>query len=221
MTAVPVTVTDAPASAVPRQRPDERPGLVVHVAAAPGSGEAGREALVELAARIDRLVADAGPLVTARPLLAVSPSSRVRGAVARLGAEISSVHASMTALERAGAVWGQTPAVVDDESAPAVVVDTVARDVTVDGESVALTFKEFALLEYLLRRPNRAVDRAELLHEVWHKNVTAGTTRTIDVHVRRLREKLGGCLRIVTVRGVGYRWDLTPDIVLVGSGDAD
>lgn len=216
-------MTDAPASAVPRQRAEDRPGLVVHLSASAESGDAGLEALAELAERIDRLVEEAGPLVAARPLLAVSRTSRMRGAVARLGAEISSVHASMTALERAGAVWGSAPAVVDDGEAPApsVVVDTVAREVTVDGRTVPLTYKEFALLEYLLRRPHRAVDRVELLQEVWRKNVTAGTTRTIDVHVRRLREKLGGCLQIVTVRGVGYRWDLAPDIVLVGSGDAD
>jgi len=65
------------------------------------------------------------------------------------------------------------------------------------------------------------VTRDELLRSVWHKRAWRNDTRTIDVHVRRLREKLGGCPRIVTVRGVGYRCDPTPEVVLVGSGDAD
>src|SRR5665811_207444 len=102
-----------------------------------------------------------------------------------------------------------------------VIVDPAAREVTIDGRSVAFTYKEFALLEYLLRSPHRAVTREELLRSVWHKRAWRNGTRTIDVHVRRLREKLGGCPRIVTVRGVGYRCDPTPEVVLVGSGDAD
>ena len=101
-----------------------------------------------------------------------------------------------------------------------VVLDTDARTLTIDWRDVALTFKEFALLEYLLRSARRAVSREELLETVWHKGASAVGTRTIDVHVRRLREKLGGCLQIVTVRGVGYRCDATPENVLVGSGDA-
>lgn len=102
-----------------------------------------------------------------------------------------------------------------------VVLDADAREVTRGGVVVPMTHKELGLLEHLLRNPHRAVPRDELLAKVWRKNVTARTTRTIDVHVRRLREKLGGSLRIVTVRGVGYRWDPTPDVVLIGSGDAD
>ena len=104
--------------------------------------------------------------------------------------------------------------------AATLVVDAGAREVTRRGVVVPLTYKELGLLEHLLRNPHRAVPRDELLREVWRKDVTARTTRTVDVHVRRLREKLGGCLRIVTVRGVGYRWDPTPEVVLVGSGDA-
>lgn len=100
-------------------------------------------------------------------------------------------------------------------------VDAVAREVTIDGHAVALTFKEFELLEYLLRSPHRAVSREELLRTVWNQSSRSSGSRTIDVHVRRLREKLGGCLQIVTVRGVGYRCDPTPEVVLVGSGDAD
>jgi hypothetical protein len=102
-----------------------------------------------------------------------------------------------------------------------LVLDADAREVTRGGVVVPMTHKELGLLEHLLRNPHRAVPRDELLQQVWRKNVTARTTRTIDVHVRRLREKLGGSLRIVTVRGVGYRWDPTPDVVLIGSGDAE
>ena len=103
---------------------------------------------------------------------------------------------------------------------PDVVVDTEARTVVRHGRPVALTFKELALLEYLVRSPGRAVSRGELMETVWHGASPADGSRTIDVHVRRLRDKLGGCPGLATVRGVGYRFDPTPMIVLVGSGDA-
>lgn len=102
-----------------------------------------------------------------------------------------------------------------------VIVDALAREVTINGRPVPFTKKEFALLDYLLRSPHRALTREELLAEVWHRRADHAGSRTIDVHVRRLREKLGGSPRIVTVRGVGYRCDPTPEVVLVGSGDAD
>jgi len=76
----------------------------------------------------------------------------------------------------------------------------------VDGEEVELTAKEFDLLHGLMQRPGRVMTRDQLIDAVWGSDV-AVTTRTIDTHLKRLREKLGpaGCL-IETVRGVGYRF---------------
>jgi DNA-binding response OmpR family regulator len=87
-----------------------------------------------------------------------------------------------------------------------VVIDTDAYRVTVEGHLLDLTFREFELLRFLASSPGRAFTRTSLLREVWGYDFYGGT-RTVDVHVRRLRAKLGPEHehRIETVRGVGYR----------------
>ena len=84
----------------------------------------------------------------------------------------------------------------------------IAADVAVacDGEEVRLTRKEFGLLAALARRPGKVATRNNLLDEVWGQEYY-GDTRTLDVHIRRLRSKLGACGDCVeTVIGVGYRF---------------
>jgi DNA-binding response OmpR family regulator len=82
-------------------------------------------------------------------------------------------------------------------------LDPQRRTAAVDGSPVGLTTTEFDLLAHLMRRPGRVFSREELLGDVW--GYPAGTpTRTVDVHVAQLRGKLGGALRMRTVRGVGY-----------------
>ncbi|MEN8160423.1 MAG: winged helix-turn-helix domain-containing protein [Myxococcota bacterium] len=77
---------------------------------------------------------------------------------------------------------------------------------TVGGTEVSLTAKEFRLLEALMTRPGRVLSRQRLLDEVWGTDITV-TERTIDTHLKRLREKLGEAGdQIETVRGVGYRF---------------
>ena len=78
--------------------------------------------------------------------------------------------------------------------------------VACEGQAVKLTRKEFGLLAALARRPGRVVTRNQLLDEVWGQ-IYYGDTRTLDVHIRRLRAKLGPCGECVeTVIGVGYRF---------------
>jgi DNA-binding response OmpR family regulator len=87
-----------------------------------------------------------------------------------------------------------------------LVVDIPRREVTVDGERVALTVIEFDLLAHLLRERGRVQTRERLLREVWGYDY-AGYDRTIDTHVARLRKKLKGRGdRIETAWGVGYRF---------------
>lgn len=84
-------------------------------------------------------------------------------------------------------------------------VDVAERRVTVDGRVVALTPTEFKLLETLLRRRGQAQSRPALLERVWRARGDM-QTRTVDMHVRRLRAKLGAAAQHVeTVRGLGYR----------------
>ena len=85
-----------------------------------------------------------------------------------------------------------------------VVLDPAAREVTVAGEPVELTGKEFDLLAYLLENAGIVVSRDQLLDRVWGMSY-AGGTRTVDVHVAQLRRKLGRPEAIRTFRGSGYK----------------
>jgi DNA-binding response OmpR family regulator len=87
-----------------------------------------------------------------------------------------------------------------------LVVDPVSYQVRLRGRPLDLTYKEFELLRFLASRPGRVSTRAQLLQEVWGYDFFGGT-RTVDVHVRRLRAKLGPEYEsmIATVRGVGYK----------------
>ena len=85
-----------------------------------------------------------------------------------------------------------------------VVVDKAAHEVTVNGRPVALTAKEFALLAYLCERRGKVLSRDHLLARVWGNRYDGGP-RTVDIHVRRLRAKLGDALPLDTLRGSGYK----------------
>jgi two-component system phosphate regulon response regulator PhoB len=76
----------------------------------------------------------------------------------------------------------------------------------VEGEEVELTAKEFGLLHVLMQRPGRVMTRDQLIDDVWGSDISV-TTRAIDTHLKRLREKLGTAGHLIeTVRGVGYRF---------------
>lgn len=94
----------------------------------------------------------------------------------------------------------------NDESAP-VYLDAQARSVWRGEDEIHLTHLEFELLAYFVANPRRAINRDELLDNVWHQPGSFGNSRTIDVHIRRLRCKLGRDLELTTVRGFGYRLD--------------
>ncbi|GAC1363173.1 MAG: hypothetical protein NVSMB32_04510 [Actinomycetota bacterium] len=86
-----------------------------------------------------------------------------------------------------------------------ITIDRERFEVRVHGERLDLTFKEFELLAYLAARPRRVCTRSALLREVWGYDFFGGT-RTVDVHIRRLRAKLGSEAHVIeTVRNVGYR----------------
>jgi len=90
------------------------------------------------------------------------------------------------------------------EIAVGIVVDTARREATVHGQPVALATREFELLAHLARNLGLALTRQQLLDAVWGVD-WVGDDRTVDVHVRQLRRKLGDDLPLATVWGVGYR----------------
>lgn len=96
------------------------------------------------------------------------------------------------------------PARDDQPAGPEVRILSGSRQVMLDGELLTLTRLEFDLLLFLAERPHRVFTRGQLLAGVWGYDHTG--ERTVDVHVRRLRLKLGGTLPVITtVYGVGYR----------------
>ena len=108
---------------------------------------------------------------------------------------------------------GRIAAASDDEgdrhviSSSGLVIDDATYTAKLEGRTLDLTFKEFELLKFLAQHPGRVFTRQQLLQEVWGYDYFGGT-RTVDVHVRRLRAKLGSDHEtlIGTVRNVGYRF---------------
>jgi len=96
----------------------------------------------------------------------------------------------------------------------ALLVDTAARRVVLDGSEIVLRSKEFDLLVALMSRRGTVVTREQLMAEVWDEN-WFGPTKTLDVHIAALRRRLGESVgepsRITTLRGIGYRWDPAVD----------
>jgi DNA-binding response OmpR family regulator len=90
-----------------------------------------------------------------------------------------------------------------------VVIDEASYTARLKGNALDLTFKEFELLKYLAQHPGRVFTRAQLLQEIWGYDYFGGT-RTVDVHIRRLRSKLGPEFEAIigTVRNVGYRFTM-------------
>jgi len=119
--------------------------------------------------------------------------------------------ARIRAVLRRGA---DSEAVQDDEigvlEAGPVRMDIERHTVSVRGESVTMPLKEFDLLEYLLRNADRVLTRGQLIDRVWGCDYV-GDTKTLDVHVKRLRSKIeedpGKPVHLVTVRGLGYKFE--------------
>jgi len=104
----------------------------------------------------------------------------------------------------------QEPAELSVKRVGELEVDEPRHSVAVQGAAVELTAKEFGLLCALMRANGRVLHREQLLEGVWgYADAAEIESRTVDVHIRRLREKLGTeARRIVTVKGVGYRFDM-------------
>lgn len=121
-------------------------------------------------------------------------SARVRALLRRVGPEELSVS-------------------VDD-----LVIDHARREVRLAGDEVALTPKEYELLQLLVLNAGRVVERPQIMRDVWRTG-WIGNTKTLDMHVSSLRRKLGHAgARIVTVRGVGLRYEPAASMVPEGGG---
>lgn len=96
-----------------------------------------------------------------------------------------------------------------------LVIDLYGRRARIDGADVSLTHREFELLAFLARHARAIISREDLMEFVW-KDPSVGE-RTVDVHIRRVRNKLGRYRSLIsTVRGAGYRLDLGSDVAIIG-----
>ncbi|MGP3534435.1 winged helix-turn-helix domain-containing protein [Microbacterium sp. RD1] len=208
-----VPTTDAtPAEPAPASRnlpPGTAPrGFALYVGLDEVKAAADGVSLNVLVDAIRRTIADLAPSAQTYATVALAPT----------GAGGRDVDVVRLALHEPAAVarTKQEPEEVDRVPG-GVVVDISRKRVLLDGESAQFTFKEFELLQYLVLREGRTIDRSELVSSLWQGTTDDETPgeRTIDVHVRRLRAKLGAYEDIVrTVRGVGYRFDRHADVVI-------
>ena len=118
-------------------------------------------------------------------------------------------------IARIRAVLRRVPVREDDDGAEALDVgdvhlDPASHEVTIRGEAVSLPLKEFELLQLLLENAGRVLTRDVLIDRVWGPHYV-GDTKTLDVHVKRLRAKIetdpGNPIRLVTIRGLGYKFE--------------
>ena len=92
-----------------------------------------------------------------------------------------------------------------------LIIDSESHEVSLNGKNITLTALEFKLLSQLVDRRGRVQSRDQLLSDVWGYSADV-TTRTVDTHIKRLREKLGSMGKYVqTIRGVGYKFSRNPD----------
>ena len=204
--AAPRSEAPAPTRALP---PGTEPrGFALYVGIDEQKAAASGVNLGVLVDALRRTIAELAPAAETYATVALSP----------VGAGGRDVDVVRLALHEPSAVARAKPEPEDEDvAAGGVVVDLSRKRVFIDGESAAFTFKEFELLQYLVLREGRTIERAELVSSLWHgaSDDEAPGERTIDVHVRRLRAKLGRYEDIVrTVRGVGYRFDRHADVVI-------
>jgi DNA-binding winged helix-turn-helix (wHTH) protein len=209
--AAPAAQASAARPAQPRVRavPEgtEARGFVLYVGIDESKAEADGTTLHRIVEALRALTADIAPSAETYAAVALAPE----------GAGGRDVDVVRLALQDPAALAKQREAQGTTDDADrhpnGVIIDISRKRVLLDGEAAGLTYKEFELLQYLVLREGRTIDRHELIERLWAADEEAPNERTIDVHVRRLRSKLAHYQDIVrTVRGVGYRFDRHADV---------
>lgn len=201
------SAVSAPAADAPRAATTTAPrGFALYVGIDEAKAAAAGVSLGTLVEALRRTLGELAPAAETYATVALAP----------VGSGGRDVDVVRLALHEPSAVARTKDEPAEEDRAPGgVVVDISRKRVLIDGESAAFTFKEFELLQYLVLREGRTIERTELVASLWEgaTDEDAPGERTIDVHVRRLRAKLGAYEDIVrTVRGVGYRFDRHADV---------
>ncbi|MDH6425446.1 DNA-binding response OmpR family regulator [Aurantimicrobium minutum] len=107
-------------------------------------------------------------------------------------------------VRRTGSSENEAP-IVNERVFGSLIIDVRTQKVSLAGEDIHVTAKEFELLEYLSSDPGAVFKRSDILHDVWDTN-WYGTSKTLDAHIAAIRKKLGNAAWIESVRGVGFRF---------------
>jgi len=187
----------------------EARGFVLYVGLDEAKATAAGIDLGRLVVELKKLTSELAPGAETHAAVALAPA----------GAGGRDVEVVRLALQDPAALarYRRTDSAAVEKVVEGVVIDISRKRVLLDGDTAALTYKEFELLQYLVLREGRTIERAELIGSLWADGTEGDddvpNERTIDVHVRRLRSKLGGYEDIVrTVRGAGYRFDRHADV---------
>jgi DNA-binding response OmpR family regulator len=193
-----------PAQAAPVKAPKTARGFALYVGIDEATATANGIDLAHLVEALKALTSQLAP--TAETYAAVALAPETAG-----GRDVDVVR---LALQEPGAVAKVRS---KDGKNGGVVVDISRKRVLIDDETAPLTFKEFELLQYLVLHKGQTVSRTDLIEALWRADEDdIPNDRTIDVHVRRLRSKLGRFEDIVrTVRGTGYRYDAHADVLVL------
>ncbi|MEO6827335.1 MAG: winged helix-turn-helix domain-containing protein [Microbacteriaceae bacterium] len=204
------TTTPAPSAAARiRAVPEgtEARGFVLYVGIDETKAAAAGTSLGRIVTALKTLVADLAPESETYAAVALAPA----------GSGGHDVDVVRLALQEPSAVAEHHH--IDEEqdrASSGVVIDISRKRLILDNEAAPLTYKEFELLQYLVLREGNTIARHELISSLWSVDEDeVPNERTIDVHVRRLRAKLGRYDGIVrTVRGAGYRFDRHADVAI-------
>jgi hypothetical protein len=219
----PPSIQAAPIDEPVQQRATDQQQSTVRYAVAAivlqaGVGEVDQADLTAVATRLAddarRLLQDSAPATPVRAAVALSGTPAATGA-----GPAGAVGPVETVL--AGPFAGRPGAAAPDRPRPdQVLVDRSSRYASVAGRALDLTYREFELLATLVEHPGRVFTREQLLNTAWD-HAPVGS-RTVDVHVRRLRVKLGPAAgRLTTIRNVGYRFEPTPPLRAGARGDLE
>jgi DNA-binding winged helix-turn-helix (wHTH) protein len=185
-------------------------GFVLYVGVDEDTAAAAGTSLAKLAQDIRAYAQSLVPQAQSYAAVAIAPSDAV-------GTPLDVVRSTFgdpTVANRQRQEAARVP-VAAEQRPSGVLIDLARREVHLDGDTLNLTFKEFELLNYLVENGTRTVGRDELLEGLWSNADEVPNERTIDVHIRRLRSKLGRLANTVrTVRGEGYRFYEHPEVVV-------
>lgn len=185
----------------------EAKGFALYVGISEAEALAAGTTLAELATQLRNKLAELVPGKESETYAALAIGPRT--------AKAKNLQLTRVALGEPKAISQVKPQAEEETPAKGVVVDLSRRRLYVDGKNAELTCKEFELLAYLIENEGRTVSRAEIASISDRCGEPTPNDRTIDVHVRRLRSKIGGYEDIIrTARGAGYRFDKHPDVLI-------